>query len=231
MMIVGIIGVIILCGALVGYGMASKWNKSNTSKLKKGQKAELKEKSKKMRLAAHSMLGVAIVLVLVSLLLNSSSKYDLQSLNYHAPIEVTNDHDFGGGHSEMPVQYETKFPTSGTHSPHDLKFGYYTDKPTTEMLVHNLEHGDILIYYRPDASSATKDAVEYLSHFTKAGSGVLAVPSTDIPEGKEIIMNAWTKTMELTTYDEQKAGTFINEYINEGPEKIPANVRRGGGTM
>ncbi|QMV39904.1 DUF3105 domain-containing protein [Cohnella cholangitidis] len=230
-MIVGIVGAILLCGALVGYGVVSKWNKQNTSQLKKGQKAEIKQKVKKMRVAAHSMLGVAIVLVLISLLLNAAGKYDLETLNYKARIEVRNDRDYGAGHTEMPVQYEMKFPTSGTHSPHDLKFGFYEDKPSMEELVHNLEHGDILIYYRPDASSAIKDAVEYLSHFTKAGAGVLAVPSADIPEGKEIILNAWTKTLELATYDEQQAGTFIYEYINEGPEKIPANVRRGGGTM
>ncbi|QJD83084.1 DUF3105 domain-containing protein [Cohnella herbarum] len=230
-MVMGIIGALILIAALIGYGLASKWNKTNTSQLKKERKAELKQKSKKMRMTAHSLLAVAVLAIIVALVQNSSGKYDLGTLNYKEAIEVTTDRDYGGGHSEMPVLYEMKLPTSGTHSPHDLKFGYYTEKPATELLVHNLEHGDILIYYRPDASKEIKEAVEVLSHYKKAGAGVLAVPSTDIPEGKQLVMNAWTKTMELTAYDERKAGTFIYEYINKGPEQIPARVRRGGGTM
>jgi hypothetical protein len=98
-------------------------------------------------------------------------------------------------------------------------------------LVHNLEHGDILIYYRPDASQEIIDSIKYLVHFKKAGAGVLSAPSTDIPEGKEVVVNAWTKTMELSTYDEEKIGAFIYQNINKGPEQIPANIRLGGGTM
>ncbi len=230
-MILGIAGGIMFIGALISYLYVSKWNKENTSQIKKQQKAVLKQKSRKLRLTAHSLLAVSILLGLFAFIQNAAGKYDLESLNYDVPIDVTTDRDYGAGHSEMPVQYEMKLPTSGMHSPHDLKFGFYKDKPSNELLVHNLEHGDIVIYYRPDASSTLKDAVDYLSHFKKAGAGVLAVPSTDIPDGKEVVLTAWTKTMELVTYDEQRAGAFIYQHINQGPEKIPANIRRGGGTM
>ncbi|MCD9025359.1 DUF3105 domain-containing protein [Cohnella silvisoli] len=230
-MIIGTLGGIILILAIVSYRYASKVNKGNTSQLKKDQKAALKKKSRKIRLAAHCMVVVSILLVFIAILPSLSNKYDMDTLNYNVPIEVTTDRDYGQGHSEMPIQYEMKIPTSGMHSPHDLKFGFYEEKPTNELLVHNLEHGDIVIYYRPDANATVKDAVDYLSHFTKAGSGVLAVPSNDIPEGKEVVLTAWTKTMALTVYDEKQAGTFIYQYINQGPEKIPPNIRLGGGTM
>ncbi|BBI34155.1 DUF3105 domain-containing protein [Cohnella abietis] len=230
-MILGLVGVILFILAIMGYSYAYKINKGNTSQLKKEMKAALKQKSRKMSLIAHTMLGGGIILLLAALILNNSNNYNIESLNHDVALEVTNDKDYGGGHSEMPVQYEMKLPTSGTHSPHDLKFGFYEKKPATELLVHNLEHGDILIYYRPDASADIIDAVKNLSHFTKAGAGVLAVPSEDIPEGKEVVLNAWTKTMELTTYDDLKAGAFIYQHINQGPEKIPANIRLGGGTM
>ncbi|WP_143760283.1 DUF3105 domain-containing protein [Paenibacillus sp. FSL R5-0765] len=45
------------------------------------------------------------------------------------------------------------------------------------------------------------------------------------------MVTAWTKTMKLDQFDDAKVGTFINKYINQGPEKIPASVRQGGGTM
>ncbi|MEK8132486.1 DUF3105 domain-containing protein [Paenibacillus filicis] len=230
-MILGITGGIILIAAIVGYVIAAKWDNANTSRLKKEQKAALKKKSRRMKLTAHSLFGAAVLVILIAVVQNAVSNDELEKLNYNAQIEVRTDRDYGREHSDMPVKYEMKLPTSGTHSPHDLKFGFYEKKPQTELLVHNLEHGDILIYYRPDADPSIKEAVKALSRVTKAGAGVLAVPSEELPEGDEVVMNAWTKTMELTKYDEQKAGTFIYQFINQGPEQIPASVRRGGGTM
>jgi hypothetical protein len=230
-MLFGIAGGILLLAAIIGYVLAAKSDNANTSRLKKDQKAALKKKSRTLRVTAHSLFGVAVLALLVAVVQATTSNDALEKLNYQAQIEVTTDRDYGREHSDMPVKYEMKFPTSGTHSPHDLKFGYYDKKPQTELLVHNLEHGDILIYYRPNADASIKEAVKELARVTKAGAGVLAVPSDEIPEGQEVILNAWTKTLELPKYDEQKAGTFIYRFINEGPEQIPASIRRGGGTM
>ncbi|WP_256757890.1 DUF3105 domain-containing protein [Cohnella sp. WQ 127256] len=230
-MVWGIISGILFILSFISYYYASKLNKQNTSQIKKEQKAILKKKTGKIRITAHSLLVVSIVLGLITLIQQNSSSYDLKTLNYDVQIDVRTDKYYGAGHTETNVLYEMDIPTSGTHSFHDIKFGFYKEKPTYELLVHNLEHGDIIIYYRPDASVEIKDSVEYLSHFRKAGAGVLAVPSEDIPDGKEVVVTAWTKTMELTTYDVQKTGAFIYTHINNGPEKIPANIRRGGGTM
>ncbi|XEC94385.1 DUF3105 domain-containing protein [Paenibacillus tarimensis] len=157
--------------------------------------------------------------------------YDLESLNFHVSIDVTTDQYYGADHSDEPVQYEMDIPTSGMHSPHDLKFGFYKEKPPTEKLVHNLEHGDIVIHYRDGLDGETMEIIEYLTHFRKEGAGVLAVPDDAVPPGKEVVLTAWTKTMELTVFDGQKAGQFIYDHLNQGPEQIPAQIRRGGGTM
>lgn len=229
--VLGIVAGILFVISILGYGYASKINQGNNSKLKKEQKVALKKKSGTYRIAAHSLLVLSLTLGLIAFIQQDANKYDLETLNVDVPIEVTSDKYYGAEHTETNVLYEMTIPTSGTHSFHDLKFGYYTEKPSYEELVHNLEHGDIIIYYRPDADASIKQSAQYLSHFRKAGAGVLAVPNEDIPEGKEVVVNAWTKTMELTKYDEQVVGAFIYAHINQGPEKIPPSVRRGGGTM
>ncbi|RKP58069.1 DUF3105 domain-containing protein [Cohnella endophytica] len=231
MIILATLGAILLAVAVMYYWSAAKTNRENTSQLKKDQKAQLKKKHRKTKNIAHALLGAGIIMLLIPLLQNAFNKYDLNSLNADIAIDVKTDKDYGRGHTEMPVDYEMKIPTSGTHSPHDLKFGFYEEKPATEMLVHNLEHGDIEINYRPNASKETLDSMRYLTHFTRAGAGVLAIPNEDIPEGKEVVVTAWTKTMELTKYDEKQIGVFMYEFMNKGPEQIPANIRRGGGTM
>lgn len=222
---------IILLLAIISYWFAAKWNKENTSWLKKELKAAIKRKTKTMRITAHILLSLSIIVVIVHFAKDLGKEYDVNSLNLEAAIEVTEDKYYGADHSDDSVQYEMKIPTSGTHSPHDLKFGFYKDKPSYEMLVHNLEHGDIIIYYHADADPKIKEQLNYFVNFREAGAGILAVPNEDIPAGKEVVVNAWTKTMELSVYDEEKIATFIYKYINEGPEKIPAAIRRGGGTM
>ncbi|MGG1517803.1 DUF3105 domain-containing protein [Paenibacillus oryzisoli] len=226
-----IIGLVVLIAAILGYVFASRTNKGNTSRLKKAEKEALHKKYKRILLISHSLLIIAIGFAGTGLIQRSAGKYDLDKLNLGAPIQVTTDKDYGRDHAEGTLMYEMKIPTSGTHSPHDLKFGFYKERPPMEKLVHNLEHGDIIIHYHPDAPKELLDQLEFLTHFTKEGAGVLAVPNMDVPADKEVVVTAWTKTMALTKYDEASVGTFIYTYINKGPEQIPPNVRLGGGTM
>ncbi|MBD0382563.1 DUF3105 domain-containing protein [Paenibacillus sedimenti] len=225
------IGIGIFVLAIVGYVLAVRTNKANTSRLKKAEKQVLQKKYKRNLMISHVLLTLAVLLTGTSLIQQSSDKYSIEKLNFNAPIQVTTDKDYGRGHSEMPLLYEMKIPTSGTHSPHDLKFGFYTEKPSTEMLVHNLEHGDIIIHYHPDASAELLDKLRYITNFKKAGAGVLAVPNPVVPSDQEVVVTAWTKTMQLQKYDDASVGTFIYQHIDKGPEQIPPEIRRGGGTM
>ncbi|OCT15857.1 hypothetical protein A8709_09530 [Paenibacillus pectinilyticus] len=225
------IGLAVLILAIIGYVLAARINKDNNSRLKKAEKQALKKKHKTWLLISHALLIIAIGSMGTSLIQKSAGKYSLDKLNFNAPIQVTTDKDYGRDHKDGALMYEMKIPTSGTHSPHDLKFGFYKERPGYEKLVHNLEHGDIIIHYHPDAPKELLDQIEYLTHFTTAGAGVLAVPNVDVPADKEVVVTAWTKTMQLDKFDQASVGTFIYQYINKGPEQIPANVRLGGGTM
>lgn len=225
------IGLALFILAIIGYVLAAKAKKANTSKLKKAEKQALQQKQKTWLILSHTLVILAVCSLGTSLIQSSSNKYSVEKLNYNAPIQVTTDKDYGRGHDEGMLTYEMKIPTSGTHSPHDLKFGFYKERPTYAMLVHNLEHGDIIIYYHPDAPKELLDRLDYLSHFKKAGAGVLAVANPDVPSDMEVVVTAWTKTMQLPKFDEASVGTFIYQNIDKGPEQIPSEVRRGGGTM
>ncbi|WP_167355838.1 DUF3105 domain-containing protein [Paenibacillus oryzisoli] len=225
------IGLALFIAAIVGYVLAARINKDNTSRLKKAEKQALKKKHKTWQLISHALLIIALGSIGTSLIQSSAGKYSLDKLNSEANIQVTTDKDYGRDHKDGTLMYEMKIPTSGTHSPHDLKFGFYKERPGYEMLVHNLEHGDIIIHYHPDAPKELTDRLEYLTHFRTAGAGVLAVPNPDVPADQEVVVTAWTKTMNLAKFDEASVGTFIHDYINKGPEQIPANIRLGGGTM
>ncbi|MCG7383897.1 DUF3105 domain-containing protein [Paenibacillus sp. ACRRY] len=226
-----IVGAVLLLLSIAAYILASRTQGKVLSHMKKDERATIKKKSRSIRLAAHALLGVSVIILILFFTQDAFDKYDVADLNANANIEVTDDPYYGAEHTEDPIDYDMTIPTSGPHNPHDIKFGFYTDFPGYPYLVHNLEHGDIIIYYRENASEDLKEHLKYLTKFREAGAGILAVPNKDIPEGSEVVVTAWTKTMKLDIFDDAKVGTFINRYINQGPEKIPPSVRQGGGTM
>lgn len=227
-----IIGAVVLMLSIAAYIWASRTRGSILGHMKKKERAAIQKKGRFIKNTAHILIGASIVAFGLFFLQNAGgSTYDVSKLDNNAVIDVTDDKYYGATHTEEPIHYEMKIPTSGPHNPHDIQFGFYTDFPGYPYLVHNMEHGDIIIYYREDASDMLKEHLKYLAKFRKAGSGILAVPNKDIPDGSEVVVTAWTKTMKLDKFDDAKVGTFINRYINQGPEKIPASIRQGGGTM
>ncbi|MGQ8873409.1 DUF3105 domain-containing protein [Paenibacillus sp. TSA_86.1] len=226
-----IVGAAVLLLSIAAYIWASRTRGKILGHMKKNERATIQKKSRSLRLTAHALMAVSIVAFGLFFLQGAGRTYDVADLASNAAIDVTDDKYYGATHTEEPIQYEMNIPTSGPHNPHDIQFGFYTDFPGYPYLVHNMEHGDIIIYYRANASDELKEHLKYLTKFRQAGSGILAVTNKDIPDGSEVVVTAWTKTMKLVKFDDAKVGTFIHRYINQGPEKIPPSIRQGGGTM
>ena len=61
----------------------------------------------------------------------------------------------GAGHTEEPVKYRTNPPTSGAHHPGWPDDDVYApgEEPQVEKWVHALEHGRVIVQYRPGTST------------------------------------------------------------------------------
>ncbi len=118
------------------------------------------------------------------------------------------------------IDYDHFPPTIGNHYSRDLAYGVVYDEelPDYEFLVHNLEHGDIVIYYNPKLSTEVQDKVKELVSAKKIGSGVLVVKNEEIKE--EIVATAWGKQMKQEKADTEELEQFIYDYIYRGPEQI-----------
>ncbi|MEX2425246.1 MAG: DUF3105 domain-containing protein [Thermomicrobiaceae bacterium] len=128
--------------------------------------------------------------------------------------------DDGQDHVEegTDVDYETDPPTSGPHYPRWAPPDIYRQVVEDELLVHNLEHGHIVIYYSPEQLS--DEAVTKITELTNEYDGdwdaVLAVPRPDMEN--ELTLTAWTYMMELDEYDEELIDEFVDAYRGKGPE-------------
>lgn len=153
---------------------------------------------------------------------------DLDEAAKAAGCEVKSFESEGRGHTEDPVTYKTNPPTSGSHNPVAAEDGLYEpgNEPAPENAVHALEHGRILIQYKPGTPRETIDQLETLGSEPLNGSDGYHVlvfqNNTEMPY--EVAATAWTrligcKQMNDQVFDAIRA--FRKEYTDKAPEFIP----------
>jgi hypothetical protein len=124
--------------------------------------------------------------------------------------------------------YKTNPPTSGNHRPTPAEDGIYTagNEPDPENWVHTLEHGRILVQYKPGTPKATQDQLEALFNEPLRGVAgyhqVVMQNNTNMPFAVAAV--AWTHylgcpQMNDRVFDAIRA--FRERFVDKGPELIP----------
>ena len=114
-------------------------------------------------------------------------------------------------------RYVEPFPTSGDHAASGVKAGFYTRELPNVNLVHNLEHGNIVIYYETPGDEVIEALKEWTSLYRGAWNGVVATASPGL--GEVVVMTAWSKLLRLEQYEPSAAAAFIDAYRGRGPER------------
>ena len=126
-----------------------------------------------------------------------------------------------------PIQYSTSPPTSGDHYAEPAAAGFYeandASGPPTEQLVHNLEHGQIVIWYSPTAPQELRDDIE---DFISSQPGrysltLIGAPSDQVPAGSNYTMTAWGAMQSCEEFSSEAIDNFRAEFQGRGPEQIP----------
>jgi len=120
----------------------------------------------------------------------------------------------GGPYSSVPA-------ASGPHWPQPIEWGVYTQAIPQEPVIHNLEHGGIVIWYQADQVSA--DDVQALTAYTKRWNGterykVLLAPWQGEDFGHPMAIVAWTWLLDLDSVDTALMDQFIDQHYGQSPE-------------
>jgi hypothetical protein len=126
------------------------------------------------------------------------------------------------------VRYRTNPPTSGDHAEVAAEDGVYEPgaTPPDEAWVHTLEHGRILLQYRPGTAQERIDQLEQLYEEPNQGEAsyhmVLMENNTRMPY--QVAAVAWTASVGCNqvnerTWDALRA--FRDRYVDRAPELIP----------
>jgi hypothetical protein len=123
------------------------------------------------------------------------------------------------GNNEQPDNWNSNPPTSGDHLATPLGAGVYDSEQDMRALVHNLEHGYVVILYK----GIPADQVEQLTKFVEARdrSKLILAPYTAL-DSNGVALTAWQnlETMQRVNMDVVQA--FVNDYMTPGATKSTA---------
>ncbi len=116
------------------------------------------------------------------------------------------------------IDYSTNPPTSGNHYANPQATGIY-DKPVPDgNLVHSLEHGAVILWYKSDIPATQSAQLKSIFNNVPVSKKIM-VPrdNLDVP----VALTSWGRLLKLQTIDENQIKTFMETNEDRGPEKAP----------
>lgn len=143
-----------------------------------------------------------------------------------APLAVTNHENQGQEHiaeGAEHIAYNSNPPSSGPHYAQPADWGVKDSEIADETLVHNLEHGGILILYKPGLSDHQLTELKQIAAgLPQSGFGnIKVILAPRAKNDRNISLVAWTVTYHLDQPDEKLIRQFYETYVDKGPEQVP----------
>ena len=126
----------------------------------------------------------------------------------------------------LPAGYEYNSfpPTSGAHHPVPAIWGSYTEQVPSLNLVHNLEHGGVVVQYGSAISAEARAELE--EWYRDDPNGIVVAPLPELED--EVTATAWRWRMTCTGFDERALTQFREEFRAQGPERFPLDALTPG---
>lgn len=127
---------------------------------------------------------------------------------------------------QQATDYNTDPPTSGQHYAQPAEAGFYEEAPPDEQLVHNLEHGHIVVYY--NCSELDASACEDLKNGIRQGmesAGVaentrtLKIVAVPRPSMDNLVTyTSWGRMYRADAFERDELLLFVEQNRNRAPE-------------
>lgn len=140
------------------------------------------------------------------------------------------------------LDWNTFPPSNGQHYPNWAVWGFYTEAVNPRMVVHNLEHGGIVLWWGPETPKAQVDKLNSL--YSEDPIGMFGTPIAGL--GSKVAVSAWTGDVTrygrdnyygkghvatCPRYDDATAKAFTafrDAYRGKGPEGVPLSQDEPG---
>lgn len=146
---------------------------------------------------------------------------DLDAAAKLAGCTLTTPKSEGRGHTTTTITYKSQPATSGSHDPVPAHDRAFLKNPGLGHLVHALEHGRVVFWFKPNAPARVRGALKKLYDEEKAL--MILAPDTK-PMPYEVAATAWTQLLGCPKYNERVPDAmraFRDAYRLKGPEYFP----------
>jgi hypothetical protein len=218
-------------------GGGGRGRQPDKGKLAKGAAARrLQEKKRRQRTLLWSGVAVFSLLALVALIYfegrgnepadnpqvteetRAAGRQAAGSTGVQSFPEAGRDHIAA---NEQPDNWNSNPPTSGDHLASPLPPGVYDNEQDPRALVHNLEHGYVVIFYK----NLPQDQLDQLRQFAEGrdGSKLVLAPYSGLAQDG-IALAAWRNLETIQRYNQDVVQAFVNDYMvplaskSEAPE-------------
>jgi hypothetical protein len=229
-------------------GKASSQKQSRREMVEKMQRDQARSDKRRTLLivAASIVVGLAIIAYPAIKLIQDSRTRDQAVNSFGASASAAScdkviDDKAGVAQDHQPdgtmIPYAVSPPSSGPHyntwAPFGKKFYTTEDRPPVPNLVHNLEHGYTILWYRDTLPKDQIDQIEQISKAKLPDSSLgkfIAAPfketdGTAWPEGKQVAFSHWSGNAQGATDafgHRQFCGSVSGEALNQFMDKYPA---------
>lgn len=194
--------------------MSTKRNRSYTRPSAKGKGKAAPKKNPRTAWIA----GAVAIVVVVGALVWLGNRNPIDNTVLEGLVQVY----ASEGENHVPigerVTYRSNPPHSGAHYGTTTNPGFYRSQIPDEVIVHNLEHGHVILYYKPGALNGEEEA--YITTLTKSHTATwaafLAVPRPEMDS--PLVLAAWRHLLPMETLDREVVEAFIDQFIGRGPE-------------
>jgi hypothetical protein len=131
------------------------------------------------------------------------------------------------------VKYNTDPPSNGTHYYQPAIWDFYTTAANPKQVLHNEEHGGVIIWWGNKVPQATVDKLH--TFYDSSPNAMLGTPYPTL--GSKIALTAWEAPAGgmgqghvaiCPTYDEKAFTAFRDAYRGKGPERFPVDTLTPG---
>jgi len=116
-----------------------------------------------------------------------------------------------------PYHYKTNPPTSGNHNPSTAPTGILSPAPPDENLVHNMEHGHVIFWYKPDLDPKIITGLQEIVR--KDARRIILVPRAEMEA--PLVFTAWARSQSCPSPKTETIATaqqFADSFKGKGPE-------------
>lgn len=121
------------------------------------------------------------------------------------------------------ITYKNYPPSSGSHYGTTADYGFSETEVAEGKLVHDLEHGAIVLYYKPDLPADVLNNLRQVYNklpAAKYGKVKLVI----MPYSKlqtPLAIAAWTRVQPFSEYNFEQIKAFYQALVDKGPEDVP----------